>query len=173
MIKAFFKEISNKYCALSKAIREVNNQPIYRVVSIDEDETGNFIAIIQVINKTHVFKMKPEEILENDKMTDAFSPRDVRALTYLGYLGINAPKYKVLAKRLSDKDSTLIFALQERGKKKPVIKTADEISGDGNLLKELGQKDAHMIGYTSASERELLEKAQMKKLLIQKEKRDD
>ena len=91
-------------------------------------------------------------------------------MTYPGYLGINAPKYKVLAKRLSDNDTKLVFALQVRGQKDPVIRTADEISTDEELIKGLDQKDAHLVGYTSASEREALEKAQMKKLLAQKKK---
>ena len=167
-VKSFFKGLLRCYQSVHRSISEVSKQPLYRIVSIDQDETENYIATIQVTNKSHTFKMKPEEILADDHMTDAFSPRDIRTLTYLGYLGINAPKYKVLAKRLSDNDAKLVFALQVRGQKKPVIRTADEISTDEDLIAGLDQKDAHLIGYTSASEREALEKAQMKKLLAQK-----
>jgi len=73
------------------------------------------MVTIKVINKNISFTIKPDEILAKDSMVDLFSPRDVRTLTYLGYLGINSPKYKILARRLSENNDKTIFALQKRG----------------------------------------------------------
>ena len=97
-------------------------------------------------------------------MTDLFSPRDVRTLTYLGYLDINSPKYRILAKRLSENDNRMVFAIQKKGEKIPKIKTASEISQDKEILKHIDQHDAHMIGYTAASETMLDEQLAKEKL---------
>ncbi|EKD54009.1 MAG: hypothetical protein ACD_60C00132G0015 [uncultured bacterium] len=140
----------------------------YRVLSIEQDDNNSYTVVIQMIKKGIIFRMKPEEVLANDNLTDSFSQRDIRALTYLGYLGINAPKYKILAKKLSENDSHLIFAIQERGKREPIIKTASEISSDEKFIVGLHQKDAHMIGYTVATERVVKEEKQKKDLLFSK-----
>ena len=94
----------------------------FRVTSIEQDDKGDYRINAQVINKNMFVKMKPEEILADDELTNAFSPIDVRTLTYLGYLGLNSPQYKILAQRLSEKDNRLVFAIKEKGKKKPEVK---------------------------------------------------
>lgn len=45
---------------------------------------------------------------------------------YLGYLGINSPKYKILAQRISE-DNNIIFAIKKKGDKNIYTKTANEI----------------------------------------------
>lgn len=134
--------------------------PAYRVVRIMQEKDDNYIVTIQVINKNICFKAKPEELLAKDEIVDQFSPRDIRALTYLGYLGINAPKYKILANRLLAEDSKLVFAIQKRGDKKIITKTADEILKEDGMLENLSSKDAHLIGYAVGSERTTIEKKQ-------------
>lgn len=96
-----------------------------------------------------------------------------RTLTYLDYLGINSPRYKILAQRLLKNDSTLIFAVKERGNKKPFIKTASEISGDEKLISNPHQKDAQMVGFAVTTEQASSEKKQKKELLnlIEQEER--
>jgi len=141
------------------------SKPIYRVVSIEKDKHADYEVVVQLIGKSTVFKMKPEEILADDKMTDQFSPRDVRTLTYLGYLDINSPKYRILAKKLSEKDNRMLFALHKKGEKSLHIKTATEISQDKEILKQIDQQDAHMIGYTVANDIMLRERAEKEKLL--------
>lgn len=137
----------------------------YRIISINQDNEGNYVAEIQVVNKGHIFKMSPEEILANDEMTDRFSQRDIRTLTYLGYLGINAPKYAILAQRLSATDNKLIFAIKERGQKKALIRTVEQITSDTKSIAEFDQKDAHLIGYTAAVNSFYLEKKQKEAIL--------
>jgi hypothetical protein len=132
--------------------------PLYRVIEIIENEDGEYITTIQIIKKNAVFNAKPEEILAKDNLVDLFSPRDIRTLTYLGYLGMNSPKYKILAKRLSENDDKFIFALKKKRSKKIITKTVDEITKEKEILDNLNSKDAHMVGYIAASESIHLEK---------------
>lgn len=148
-------------------------KPIYRVAAIEKNKDGNYEVIAQLIGKSSVFKMKPEEILADDKMTDLFSPRDVRTLTYLGYLDINTPKYKILAKRLSEKDNRMLFAIHKKGEKKLQIKTANEISQNKEILNQIDQQDAHMVGYTIATELMLQEKNDLKKITKTTDKKNN
>jgi hypothetical protein len=158
--KQLFCKLSADYKSISTLVKKNLPEHPYRVLSIEQDESHNYIAVIQISNKNEIFRMQPEEILASDKLTDSFSQRDIRTLTYLGYLGINSPKYKILAKRLSENDTKLIFAIQERGKKSAIIKSASEISSDEKIITGLHQKDAQMIGYAMATEQIIEEKKQ-------------
>jgi len=171
-VTQFFKKLSEKFIVMLKLLECSYPSIKYRILAIEKNEDEDYIALIQLVGKHQTFKMKPEAILADDEFTDSFSSRDIRTLTYLGYLEINSPKYKILAQRLSERDKKLIFAIQEKGNKKPIIKNADEITADPNFLKSLNPKDAHMIGFTTATEQSIAEK-QMKEQLIeevQKEK---
>lgn len=100
-------------------------------------------------------------------MVDLFSPRDIRNLTYLGYLGMNAPKYKILAQQLSENCDQTIFALHKKGDKKHSVVTAHDISSNEDILKSLNQKEAYMIGFAAATEQMMAEKQQKDALLKQ------
>lgn len=159
-LKTTYKSVT----ILVKKLLPQQYQHSFRILSIEQDENDSYIAIIQLVNKNTVFRMHPEEILASDSMTDSFSQRDIRTLTYLGYLGINSPKYKILAQRLSENDNKLIFSIQERGNKNYIIKSAGEISLDEKLICGLDQKDAHRVGYAIATEQVTEEKKQKQQL---------
>ncbi len=169
--KGLINNIGKGLKAAKDIIKESASRARYRLVDIEKDEFDNYTATIQVINKSQTFKMKPEEILESDEMTLCFSPIDIRTLTYLGYLGINAPKYKILAKRLSEDDSRMQFAIHKKGTNKVEVKTAAEISGDKEILQSLDQKDAHAVGFTTAEEKSAVEKQQQESLIKQFKKK--
>lgn len=157
---------------LKRVIKSTQNgaasySPVYRVVSIELNKTGEYIVVIQIIGKAVTYCIKPETLLADDAMVDLFSPRDIRNLTYLGYLGINAPKYKILAQQLSDEKDQTIFALRKTGDKKHSVVTAQEISSNEEILKGLSQKEAHMIGFAAATEQMIIEKRQKEALLKQ------
>lgn len=139
-------------------------KPKFRVLRIEKTEDDEFNVIVQLINKNQVFVMKAEDILANDALTDSFYPRDIRTLTYLGYLGINSPKYTILAKRFKE-NNQLVFALQEKKSKKILVKTSDEISANKDILGGLNQMDAHMVGFSTATDHVIQEDALMKKAL--------
>ena len=161
-ISNFKRNLKSLFCIIKNS---APRHP-YKVVSIEKDDCDNYHVLIQITNKSQTFRMYPEEILENDGLVDFFSQKDIRTLTYLGYIGINTPKYKIIAKRLSECDNKLVFALLEKGKTKPVIKSANEISTNEALLSGLHQIDAHMIGYAVATEQVIDEHKQKQQLLI-------
>ncbi len=120
-------------------------KPYYRVIEVI-NENDDYSVKIQIINTSKFFIMKPEEILENDKLVNKFSPMDVRTLTYLGYLGINSPKYKVLAQRIADQGE-LIFVIKQKGSNDVILKTSKEVIEDINLLKNMSAVDVSSIAY--------------------------
>jgi|GEM_PF-1084015 len=150
----------------SKTIVQVNTyKPCYRVVDIETSNKDKPVVTIQIIGKRITFEMEPETLLADDKLVNCFSPTDIRTLTYLGYLGINSPKYKILAKTLSKKNDQVLFALHKKGEPGLTSVTADEISRNKDILKELTQEEAHMIGLTTANEQTLIEKVRKEALL--------
>ncbi len=157
--------------ALSHVKNMVSSGPIYRVANIEKDTQDEYIATIQMVGKTITFTVKPEEILADDSMTDKFSPRDIRTLTYLGYLGINSPKYQILAKRLAEDTDRMLFAIKKKGSSTIEVKTAAEISVNKEMLKNLNQEDAHMVGHTTATENMVEEKEIKRKLLSESAKK--
>ena len=156
-IKRFFKLIT-------RIAKGAPVGPSYRVISVEENEEGHYEATVQLVGKGLAYRMKPEEILADDKLTDQFSSRDIRTLTYLGYLGINSPKYRILAQRLAE-DDRMIFMLHKKGSKGIEMKTADDLSKDAEILRQMHQKDAHMVGFITANEQSAAEK-QMKERLL-------
>ncbi|HVV67679.1 MAG TPA: hypothetical protein VG895_05610 [Patescibacteria group bacterium] len=146
------KKISKFFKFLADLRQKNTYTPAYRLVEINHTEMDEYIVTVQVIHKNSVFQAKPEEILANDYLVDKFSPQDIRALTYLGYLMINNPKYKILAQRLSEKHDSVLFALRKRGNDKIIIKTADEIMRETDIIDNLKAKDAQTIGYIAATE---------------------
>jgi hypothetical protein len=143
-----------------------SSKPAYRLIAIDKNKNNDYEATVQVINKNAIFKMNPDEILANNKITDLFSSRDIRTLTYLGYLSLNNPKYKILAKRLSETNDKMLFAMHKKNNTKIEIRTADEIAQNKDIIRNLTQEDAHMVGYIAGIENVTQEKAQKKKLKI-------
>lgn len=157
-----------------KFLRTINSNksysPRYRVLEVFKNDEDKYTALIQIVNKNLTFHAKPEEILADDSFVDYLSPRDVRTLTYLGYLELNQPEYKLLAQRLSTSNSD-IFVVKKRGTKKPIIKTTAEITRETEVLSSMSPSDAKAIGYAlavSELNQEKREKDEIRKTLEQK-----
>lgn len=164
-----FKNIFIKLKKLVLEIKQEKNKytfiPIYRVIEILEEE-GEYTACIQLIGKNITFYERPEIILADDALVDQFSPRDIRTLTYLGYLCINSPKYKILARRMIE-DNKMVFAIKKKGEKEAIFKTAKEILKEQEIVKSMSPNDAKIVGYTAATEiftEEEYEKMQLLKI---------
>lgn len=154
-MKALMKpvdKLKSIYHALADLVKSDGVQHQYRVVAINRDDKENIMATVQLVGKGQVFKLKPEDILSNDELTCSFSQTDIRMLTYLGYLSIHSPKYRILAQRLSEKDNKILFAIQKHGEQLPQIKSAGDITANMDIIDKLTQRDAHIIGYTLANE---------------------
>lgn len=131
--------------------------PRYKLLNVYKDENDKYMATFQFINKGHTFHAKPDEILSDDNFVNFLSPLDVRTLTYLGYLEMNQPEYKLLAKRLSE-DNSEVFIIKKRGEKSVITKTAEEINYSTDIISKMGAEDAKTIGYAIASMEVLEEK---------------
>jgi hypothetical protein len=140
--------------------------PTHRIINIEQENSSDYIVTIQLIGKNVIQKIAPEELLANDTMVNCFSPTDIRTLTYLGYLDINAPKYRILAKQLSQKHDQILFALYKKGEPKFSVLTANEIIKNQEIINGLSQQEAYMLGMTHASEQKIVEEKQ--KELLQK-----
>lgn len=166
MLEKLKKILKNSKVFLSEAKGKSTFTPIYRVVEISKSDEDEYVATIQLVQRQVTFTMKPEEILAQDNLVDCFSPRDIRTLTYIGYLELNNPKYRILAQKLSSTNDEMLFALKKKGEKKILIKTANEISKDSSLINNLPQKDAHRVGYTTGTKHILEEKRQKEQLSL-------
>ena len=176
ILHSMLKKIKDFWGRYKETKKQLSFTPIYRLASVTQDEDGSYFVTIQLINKNITFQSRPEEILAENNLVNQFSPTDVRALTYLGYLGVNSPKYKILAKNLSHQDSSIIFTVKKKGEKRPVLKRASEIARDKELLESIDPKDAHMIGYTAGMEQTAKEDALKKETrtaLENHQKKDD
>jgi hypothetical protein len=163
MIKKYIRKLGRFVADIKKEGEKNTYKPLYKLIEIFEEDDQHMV-IIKVINKNITFKAKPEEILANDHLVDQFSPRDIRTLTYLGYLGINGPKYKILAKKLSQNEK-MTFVLKKKGDKNIIEKTADQIVHETEIILNLNSEDAKTVGYTIASESVQYEKKQKEALL--------
>lgn len=143
-----FKNTVNYIKELNKSKEQ---EHIYRILEIFQDDNEEYLAHVQIINTRFAFHIRPEEVLADDNLVNLFSQRDIRTLTYLGYLGINSPKYKILAQRLVT-ENKIAFAISEKGKKNVFIKTAIEIMHDRDIITSMNPLDASTIGYAVASE---------------------
>jgi hypothetical protein len=154
-IKLFIKNSSNH---VSKRI-----EPIYRVAEIKKNEKGIYKATIQVIGKKEIFKMKPEEILADDRLTELFHPFDIRLLTYLGYCGINTPQYKILAKKILS-DESLQFALYDNKNDQVSYMNSDNIpTAEPTIISNMDSMDAYDLGFNHGRKSLILEKSLLKK----------
>ncbi len=169
MKKTIIQKFNNVTKYLKKERKKNVYKPRYKLVNLNE-ENGLYTVVIKLINRNIVFDTTPEEILANDYLVDQFSPRDIRTLTYLGYLGINSPKYKILAKKLSENEEVK-FLLQKRGEKTIIVKTAEEINQETSIILNMDANDAKTVGYIMGSESVAEEKRQ-KEQLIQQLKND-
>ena len=170
MIKAISKKIKNIFTTIKIEQEKNIYKPNYKIIQILENEDNQHHVVIKLINKNLIFNVKPEEVLANDDLVDQFSPRDVRALTYLGYLGINSPKYKILAKKLS-KNEKITFVIRKKGDPKIITKTANEIIQEADIIRQMNPTDANTVGYTLASEAIQDEKKEKERLLTNTDKK--
>jgi len=136
----------------------------YKLVDIEENKNGKTILTIQVTGKAITFKSTPQEILADDKVTECFSSKDIRTITYYACQTLNKPKNKIVIKKFCEKLNKMVFGVKNIDKDNISEKTAKEISLDKNLIKNLSPEEAHMVGFTSAGEQASDEKVEMAEL---------
>lgn len=142
-MKLFSKFLKIFSLYMIHSIKKRDSQ-LYEIIEIIEDikKSGeiDFTIFVRVLNKNISLFMTPEEILEDDYLVDKFSPRDIRTLTYLGYLAENAPKYKILANKLS-KNESIKFIIKKSGEKEISVKTAEQIMLEKDIILNMNKSD--------------------------------
>jgi hypothetical protein len=142
-----------------------NQAPLYNIADILKNENEQYTAIIRINGKKECFRMKPEEILADNELTQCFHQFDIRLLTYLGYCGINTPQYKILAKKILTNEN-IDFALYDKEKNSySIISSRDIAIGDEELIANLNSKDAYELGFSHGRNSILEEKRLIKKSL--------
>lgn len=148
-VSSYFAELLKQYKNLQKS----QQRDAYRIVEIKEKKDGSCELIVQVMGKNITFKSRPEEIAGDDHMLEHFSRQDVRTITYFATQEIKKPRYKILVHDFCVAFNKMIFSLKRSNKEGVIQKTAAQISEDKELLKQLTQEEAHLIGYTTAAEK--------------------
>lgn len=147
-------------------LQQQTKQDAYRIVD-QETENGETRLTIQVIGKSITFKAKPEELAADDQIMERFSRKDVRTITFYACHAEKRPRARIVFQEFREKLNKMIFGIRKPHSETIIEKTAAQISLDKNLLNQMSQEEAHLIGYTTATEQMVLEKAQLEKLKSQ------
>lgn len=135
----------------------------YRIVG-QENRNGQCLLTVQVVGKSITFKVTPEELAGDDQILELFSRKDIRTIVYYACNEIKKPRYKIILQEFCSKLGRMIFGVQKRGDENLITITPEEISLNKEVLNNLSQEDAHLVGYASATERMATEKQQMQQL---------
>jgi len=161
LTQQYFSWILNKY---NEFQQYKQNQEAYRIVDIIKDKFGNYSLNVQVTGKSTFFTCTPDEIVTNDHLLEGFSKKDIRSIVYYAAHESKKPGYSILIQEFCFNLNKMIFRLVKRGTMVQIKKTANQISLDNNIIKNLKPEDAHLIGFTTASEQFTKDKEEMEKL---------
>lgn len=160
LLQEYLQRLIKQYQVMQTQTRK----DAYRIVGKEIGTDGECHLIVQVIGKAITLKAKPQELAADDRMLEGFSRKDVRVITYYACTELKQSKRKIIVLRFCNNLNKMIFGIKKRGTEDIEQKTANEISLDKALLSELSQEDAHMVGFTTASEQVLRDKAVIDKL---------
>lgn len=137
-----------KYNSLQQA--QENN--IYRIIDIKQLRNDQYKVIIQIIGKSSIIECSPQEIVTNDGLLEGFSKKDIRTITYFACNPIQKPKYKIIMQEFCEKLNRVIFKLKDNKSETLVIKTANQIVMDKNIINSLSREDVNSISYIAGYE---------------------
>ncbi len=162
LLTEYFNWILRKYLDLQN--QTPSRQDAFRIVDIKHKKSGEWIIQVQVIGKASYFTCTPHEIVTNDQLLEGFSKKDIRTITYYASQECKKQNYKILIQEFCEKLNKVVFKIGMRGQAEPIEKTAEQISLDKDLINKLDSEDAHLVGYTTASEMLSKEKMEMERL---------
>jgi len=137
-----------------------NQDDIYRLIEVKKS-TANCKVVIQLIGKSIFSEFTPQEIVTNDRLLEGFSKKDIRTLTYLACESTKQPKYKIIMQKFCFHFNKILFQLKKCNSNEVIMRTANEISLDKNLINHLSHADIQSISYTAGYEHYLNEKDEM------------
>jgi len=132
-------------------LKQAQENNIYRVVEIKKRPSGQHTMVVQIIGKSSVIECSPQEIVMNDRLLEGFSKKDVRAITYLACEQVKKPKYKIVMQEFYESGG-IVFKLQEKKSEDFVVKTANQIVMDKEILNNLSIEDVNSISYIAGYE---------------------
>lgn len=103
-------------------------------------------------NKNITFVCAPQETVADDRLLEGFSLNDICATTYLACIQIIKPKYKIVVQEFSDKYNRIVFKLKANNTESVIVKTANQIVMDKDLINNLSKEDAVSVSYTAGYE---------------------
>lgn len=137
----------------------------YKLLEVERCNKTNQVKLhVQVCLKNIFLVFKPEELVSNENVLCCFSPLDVKQITTIALQEATqeesskvqrVPQYKIIFHYYSKKDKKEMIVLSYKGKDERIIKSAQEISRDKNILTELDAVDANRIGYAAGYEQGL------------------
>jgi len=133
-------------------LQQTQENNIYRIVEIKQSLSGRYRIIIQVIGKSSIIECSPEEIVAVDWLLEGFSKKDIRTITYFACEQIKKPNYKIMMQEFCEKLNRMIFKLKEAESDALVIKTANQIVMDKELINKLSKEDINSISYIAGYE---------------------
>ncbi len=127
--------------------------------------------VVQVVGKNVFIKLTPIELMNDEAMLKGFSPLDVRTITYLACHTGKEKKslYRIVAQFFSKTRNEEMFTIQAESDAMQIVKSAQELSSDPELINKFASQDAHRIGYVSGVEQVVLENESFKKINEDKE----
>jgi len=159
--KTTFQDYIRWLIAQYQVLQQQTQQNAFRIVEHETSRDGQLRLVVQVIGKSVTFKATPHELAADDQLLERFSRQDVRTITYYACNELKKPKARIIFQEFREKINKMIFRIHKRDSVNAIEKTAAEISLDKTLLNEMGPEDAHLVGYTTASEQLLSEKEQL------------
>jgi len=152
-----FKKISSIFEYVGWLLKNHNHQnqqqdDIYRITEVKQSSSGSCKIAVQLIGKSIQIECTPEEIVADDRMLEGFSKKDVRSITYLACAQIKKPKYKIIVQEFCETLNRILFKLRGQNNDETIVKTANQISLDKNLINGLSREDMQSISYIAGYE---------------------
>lgn len=135
----------------SEYYKSVDNN-IYRIIEINQLDSGDYKIIAQVIGKASIFECTPAEAVAKDTILEGFSKRDIRTITFLACHKTIKPKLKILEQDFSEHHKQMIFKIGKISNDEFTMKTANQIMMDRAIMNSLSIEDLKSISYMAGYE---------------------
>ncbi len=158
-------KVTKEYKALIEFTRRRKPLKIVEILEVSSSPGESKFAI-QLINKNCFLSLTAAEIISNGYDLNEFSDfhaemiRKAAQGKLIEFLNGSekTPSYKIVSKRFDAKIQQYVFTIETK-EQVNFIRTANEITNDTNLLRNMDFSDIYDIGYTRGCESILKEKA--------------
>lgn len=152
--KDYFKHLMITYRAAHALVKQKQEHALYRIAKLPEGTDKN--VHFQIIGKSVILKMLPEEIMRQDILL-GFSRAEIAIITHIGTkseLNHHHAKprnnfFKII-KQIFSNEKTLFLVEKEHGEIAEYA--ANDLLSDSSLAEKFNGIDGIKIGYTAAEE---------------------